>query len=338
MKLFVYEHITSGVLINQPLPASLAHEGKQMLLALVNDLSQLANVELILIQDARIDLLNDLSFAHQRSVIHKQTDFDHYYQIALNNADAVLPIAPETDNALNLIQQSVLDSGKRLLASLPVASELCGDKYRCFQHLSAHNFATPHTCLAKNWTVQTLSSNTGYIVKPIDGAGCIDTLFFADPDRLDTWLVEQTIALDTLIVQPYINGLNISLNLLCSDDDCMILSINEQHIENHHDQLIYSGSTVNGISESQLPFATASKLAKHVHQTIAGLWGLIGIDLIVTEDAILIIDINPRLTSSYIGLARSLKQNPAKLLLSMIKYNKLPLLTTLQCQPIEVLL
>lgn len=338
MKLFVYEHITSGALINEPLPASLAHEGREMLKALVNDLSQLANLELIVLQDARIDPLDDLSSPHQCYTIHKQTDFGRYYQIALNDADAVLPIAPETDNALSLIQQSVINSGKRLLASLPTTSELCSDKYRCYQHLSTHKLATPATCLAENWSAQLFCSNTGYIVKPLDGVGCVDTLFFADNRLLEIGLAKQVSARETMIVQPYIKGLNVSLNLLCSDDDCMILAINEQHIKNHHDQLIYCGSTVNGVSESQLSFATALKLAKHVHQAIAGLWGLIGIDLILTEDAILIVDINPRLTSSYIGLARSLKQNPAELLFSMIKHNKLPLLTALQREPVEVLL
>ena len=37
MKLFVYEHITSGALAEQKLPPTLAKEGNQMLMAVLQD-------------------------------------------------------------------------------------------------------------------------------------------------------------------------------------------------------------------------------------------------------------------------------------------------------------
>jgi predicted ATP-grasp superfamily ATP-dependent carboligase len=336
MKLFVYEHITSGALISEPLPASLSHEGNNMLVALINDLFQLANIELIILRDARLIPLPDVINYHQCHTIRSPEDFQHYYALALKDADAMLPIAPETDNTLCGIQQSVLDNNKQLLASRPATSELCSDKYRCYQHLSLHNIATPQTCLASKWTHNVLSSATGYIIKPRDGAGCVDTLYFPSASGLAIWLTAQSTALDTMIIQPYIEGHHISLNLLCSDDDCMVLAINEQHIKKKDDQLFFSGSTVNGVAESLLNFSDASDIAKQVYQAILGLWGFIGIDLIVTKTAILIIDINPRLTSSYVGLANSLTHNPAELLFSMIEHNKLPLTTPLQHHPVGV--
>ncbi|MBL1321677.1 MAG: ATP-grasp domain-containing protein [Methylophaga sp.] len=336
MKLFVYEHITSGALINESLPTSLAHEGNNMLLALINDLFQLPNLELIILRDARLIPLPDVTNYHQCHTVHTAEDFDHYYALALNDADAMLPIAPETDNTLSKVQQSVLDNNKQLLASPPATSKLCSDKYRCYQYLHTHNVASPQTCLADNWSHQTMSSTTGYIVKPRDGAGCVDTLFFPYTSTLEMWLAKQSTALDTLIVQPYIEGHHISLNLLCSDNDCMVLAINEQHIKMKNDQLFFAGSTVNGVSENQLNFSDASELATQVHQAITGLWGFVGIDLIVSKNAILVIDINPRLTSSYVGLANSLTHNPTELLFSMMEHNKLPLTTPLQRRPVEV--
>ncbi|MDQ7072329.1 MAG: hypothetical protein Q9N32_00560 [Gammaproteobacteria bacterium] len=56
----------------------------------------------------------------------------------------------------------------------------------------------------------------------------------------------------------------------------------------------------------------------------------------MTENAILVVDINPRLTSSYVGLANSIKQNPAGLLFSMIEHNTLPSATQLQHHPVGV--
>lgn len=336
MKLFVYEHITSGALIGEPLPASLAHEGNNMLVALINDLFQLPNIQLIILRDARLIPLADIINYHQCHTIHTADEFDRYYALALSNADAMLPIAPETNNTLSMIQQSALDNNKQLLACLPETSELCSDKYRCYQHLSLHNIATPQTCLASEWSQQLMSSTTGHIIKPRDGAGCVDTLYFPYASDLEMWLAEQSAALDTLIIQPYIEGHHLSLNLLCSNDDCMVLAINEQHIKKKDNQLFFSGSTVNGADKNILNLSDASNIAKQIYQAIPGLWGFIGIDLIITEDAILIVDINPRLTSSYVGLANSLTHNPAELLFSMIEHNKLPLTTPLQHHPVGV--
>ena len=336
MKLFVYEHITSGALINESLPASLSHEGNNMLVALLNDLFQLANIQLIVLRDARLVSLPDVINYHQCYTVHCAEDFQRYYALALNAADAMLPIAPETDYTLSTIQQSVLDNNTQLLASHPATSELCSDKYRCYQHLLSHGLATPQTCLASHWSTHALSSTTGYIIKPRNGAGCIDTLYFPDAGTLEKWLTTATTAADTLIIQPYIEGNHISLNLLCSEDDCMVLAINEQHIKQKNGQLFYCGCTVNGAYDKQLSFSDASTVAMQIYHAIDGLWGFIGIDLIITESAILIVDINPRLTSSYVGLANSLTHNPAELLFSMIKHHKLPLSTPLQHHPVGV--
>jgi len=336
MKLFVYEHITSGALINESLPTSLSHEGNNMLVALINDLFQLPDLQLIILRDDRLIPLPDVLIYHQCHTIHNEEDFERYFALALDQADAVLPIAPETNNTLSQLQQSVLDKGKKLLACQPQATQLCSDKYRCYQYLSLHNIATPQTCLANEWSHQVLSSSTGYIVKPRDGAGCVDTLYFPYASGVEMWLATQSTALDMLIIQPYIEGHHISLNLLFSADDCMVLAINQQHIKKKHDQLFFCGSTVNGVNEDQLTFADALDIAKQIYLAIDGLWGFIGIDLIVTENAILIVDINPRLTSSYVGLANSLTHNPAELLFSMIEKNKLPLTTPLQRHPVGV--
>jgi predicted ATP-grasp superfamily ATP-dependent carboligase len=336
MKLFIYEHITSGALINETLPDSLAHEGNNMLVALINDLVQLANIDLIILRDSRLLPLPHVTQYHQCYTIHTDNEYRQYYDLALTNADAMLPIAPETGYVLSTIQQSVLEKNKQLLSSSPNTSKLCSDKYRCYQHLTTHNIATVATALALDWPCQLYSASDAYIVKPRDGAGCVDTLVFNHIRTLEEWLSKQSSVLENVIIQPYITGHHISLNLLCSENDCMVLAINQQHIKQKNNQLYFCGCTVNGASENQLTFSVASKLAKQVKQALNGLWGFIGIDLIVTENAILVVDINPRLTSSYVGLANSIRQNPAELLFSMIENNSLPLSMTLQYHPVGV--
>ena len=342
MNIFVFEYITSGALCDEHLPASLASEGDKMLLALLDDLKQLSDIQLVLLRDHRLEPI-DFIIQHPQHLcqtIHDLAEFEQYYTATLNKADAVFIIAPETGGLLYDLQQSVLATDTLLLGCQPKATQICSDKLHCYQHLKQYNITSVTTVLASTWSGKDFVTDTGYIVKPRDGAGCIDTLFFAHNDDLNTWLGNQT-QLDQLVIQPYISGLNLSLNLLYSVDDVLLLSINQQSIEKKEGQLHLTACTVNGVDPLQLSVQRAQQLAQQLQLAIAGLWGFVGVDIIVTDDTIFLIDINPRLTTSYIGLHRSLSTNPCELLFSMLPlnthsgFNTLP---TLSRHAVEVLI
>jgi len=58
-----------------------------------------------------------------------------------------------------------------------------------------------------------------------------------------------------------------------------------------------------------------------VAQAIPGLWGYVGIDLVDTADGPQVIEINPRLTTSYCGLASALGINPAARVLALLDHS-----------------
>ena len=338
MKLFIYEHITSGALIDEPLPASLAREGNDMLTAIVQDLAQLSNIELIILRDVRLEPLENIldNTAHQLYIIESADSFQTTYLKAINNADMVLPIAPETGGVLNQIQQQILNSNSQLLASDADAIRLCSDKVLCHQQLQSHGICSPITIKASEWSLNKLHSSTGFIIKPQDGAGCIDTFFMADTLSLEAWLESHPDVLNNMIIQPYIDGLAISLSVLSDANDTQVLAINQQKIKVTDDKLSFLGNIVNGIDEDDVTLPHANEIALKVHQAISGLWGFIGIDLIVHKDDLFVIDINPRLTTSYIGLRQSLNLNPAQLLFTMMEHGISALPAPLQRQAIEV--
>jgi len=338
MKLFLYEHITSGALINEPLPTSLAREGNDMLTAIVQDLIQLSKIELILLRDSRLKPLEGIvaDTTHHVYTIDNATSFHETYLSAITNADMVLVIAPETGGVLNKIQQQILNSGTPLLASSTEATQICADKYHCHQQLRAHGISSPATVKANEWSSNKLSSATGFIIKPQDGAGCIDTFFMRNNAKLAAWLESHPNDLNNIIIQPYIEGLAISLSLLADHNDMRVLAVNQQNMKLNNDKLLFLGSIVNGVTEADLAFSQASIIATKVHQAIVGLWGFIGIDLILHKDKLFVVDINPRLTTSYIGLKQSLNHNPAELLFTMMKHGLSALPKQLQRQAIEV--
>ncbi len=321
MKVFVYEHITSGALINASLPASLAHEGNEMLSAIVHDMTLLADIELIILRDSRLEPLLDIfdGFRHQCLMIDNDSTFEEYYDRSVQEADAVLIIAPETDGLLENLQQSVLNQNKQLLGCQPIATHICTDKVICHQQLISHNVLTPLTITANEWLLNSFESPSGFVIKPRDGAGCINTLFFANSSVLTTWLRANAIDFEQTIIQPYVEGNSISLSVLVDDKTSRVLAINQQHIKLDNGQLSFHGSCVNGIAETQFSRMQATEIVQKTHNAIPGLWGFVGIDLIVTDNQAYIVDINPRLTTSYVGLGDSLGLNPAELLVTMLK-------------------
>ncbi|MFT7235256.1 MAG: putative ATP-grasp superfamily ATP-dependent carboligase, partial [Methylophagaceae bacterium] len=107
MKLFVYEHITSGALAEHQLPTSLANEGDQMLLAALKDCHDTQRCTLFTQRDSR---LNDLDIVEQNPNYYchpaaNLIDYRHAWNRCLNQCDAVLIIAPETNAILATLQQ-----------------------------------------------------------------------------------------------------------------------------------------------------------------------------------------------------------------------------------------
>jgi predicted ATP-grasp superfamily ATP-dependent carboligase len=80
---------------------------------------------------------------------------------------------------------------------------------------------------------------------------------------------------------------------------------------------VLHGIIVNGLNQYWSRFETlARKMAKMLPDALA----YVGVDVIMDtqKDAIYVIDINPRLTSSYVGLREAMACNPAELILSCV--------------------
>jgi tyramine---L-glutamate ligase len=320
MKLFVYEHITSGALADQELPQGFAHEGNAMLSAILQDLAEQPQLELIILRDSRLDEIASLALNTSCEFLWVQDieQFKRHWNTALQHSNTTLMIAPETDSQLTNIQQTILDRGKRYLGSSQQSTKLCSNKLRCFQYLFKHNIPTVQTQIASQWQSGNLDYSDGIVIKPIDGAGCVDTVFFnTTVDAKEYLQLKSDVTQASLIVQPYIKGTAASLSLFISENKVIVLSINRQQIQHHHSHLIFQGSTVNAIPANELNPKAAQSLADNVHRLIPELWGFVGIDLVLTPTGPIVIEINPRLTSSYNELKSTLNINPTDLL---IKY------------------
>ncbi|BCM24933.1 ATP-grasp domain-containing protein [Methyloradius palustris] len=321
MKIFVCEFITGGGLYREALTVSLALEGELMRDALLHDLSEIDYVQVLTTYDARLAMPNQ---AHKVIPISFRDDVWQSWHQCIAESDAVWIIAPETNGILAKLSEMVEQQYKKLLGcgldSIKVATSKCAT----YQAFAAANIPTIPTYKFSEFKDQQLGQCDGWVAKLDDGAGCEDSAYFKDSLKLVDW-IEAGERTHSHIVQPYQEGTAASISMLCKDGKAWLLSCNSQKIEldRKHDTtpFSYAGSSINGMAKYWQAFDT---IAQQVATALPTLAGYVGIDLIVdnsgehTEDpAIYVLEINPRLTTSYVGLREATGVNVAALILQL---------------------
>jgi predicted ATP-grasp superfamily ATP-dependent carboligase len=305
MRIFAYEHITGGGMTDQRTQAALAPEGEAMLRALVQDLVAIPDVEVVAMRDPRSAL--DLSVTTY--VPESERDFWPTFCRAVRESDAVWLIAPEQDGILGRLSREVIRAGCRLLGSRPDAVQVAASKLRTAHVLMAAGVHTIRTFTDERSIPAEVEQ---IVVKPDDGAGCQDTYLFQRRADLQRWLRDR--AAPGRIFQPYVHGVASSLSILCCDGRARLLACNRQHVAISGGQFEFSGVSVNAIRDSDGRYA---QLARDVAHALPGLWGYVGIDVIDAADGPIVVEINPRLTTSYAGLRGALGINAAELVLGL---------------------
>jgi predicted ATP-grasp superfamily ATP-dependent carboligase len=305
MKIFVYEHITGGGMLGNAQMSALAPEGDAMLRALVDDLTGIAGVEVAIMRDARLN-------ADLRATVHhvsSESGFWPAFRRAMRDADAVWPIAPEQDGMLSRITDEILQAGRVLLGCRPDAVKIASSKRATADVLARAGVAVIPVYLDEPSIPPEIG---GIVVKPDDGAGCRHTLLLRSRTQLRAWL--RTHARAGLVLQPYVDGDARSLSLLCCDGRARLLACNRQKISVTGGVFEFSGVSVGAVADADGRYAT---LAGAVAQALPGLWGYCGVDFIQTVTGPMVIEVNPRLTTSYAGLHRAIGINPAQLVLDL---------------------
>ncbi|MGR8933444.1 MAG: ATP-grasp domain-containing protein [Gammaproteobacteria bacterium] len=309
MKILLYEFITGGGLNGRNLPFTLAQEGDLMVQALVQDLAQLPAIEVWVCRDARLPLLT--SGDNLRVLpVPEGSDIDSFLDEWIQYCDAVWPIAPETGGVLEGLCHRVHAAGKRLPTSPAEAVRLCGDKLRTVERLQQYGIPTVTTyCLSDTLP----ASNEGWVVKARDGAGCSDSYIVETAH--DYQSVKSALKpAANFILQPFIAAKPVSLSCLFKHGRAALLSYNEQQIAIYGRHFELQGCIVNAPCPDWQYYR---QFAERVAHTFPALWGYAGLDLLETPDGPLLLEINPRLTTSYAGLSRALQKNIAQYVLNL---------------------
>ncbi|HWE38579.1 MAG TPA: ATP-grasp domain-containing protein [Isosphaeraceae bacterium] len=292
--IFIHEFVTGGGLAGAALPATLAAEGAAMRRALAADFAAPGGVRVVMTLDDRLDAEPG---PWETVRVGPGRELEAFGRLAAE-ADDTLLIAPETGGTLR-DRAALLDLvGGRSLGSTPAAIALAGDKFRLGRLLDDLGIATPET--VRVVPAEGLPDSFPYpaVLKPIDGAGACHTYLVTGPGHLPPGAVE----LPEAILQPYLPGVPLSASVLVgSDGHVTPIGIGTQHIHINNFSFLYEGGTVPNHDESfddLLPALAA----------VPGLRGWVGVDYLREGPGgrAVVLDINPRPTTSVVGLLRLL--------------------------------
>ncbi|GIX29288.1 MAG: hypothetical protein KatS3mg123_3169 [Burkholderiales bacterium] len=307
MRIFLYEHVTGGGFMGQPLPASLAREGDRMLRAALDDLTELPGVETVVSRDPRLPFPPGAAAVLEPAPGESPRSL---YRRGLALADLAWIIAPETGGVLEALAREALARGKGLFGCAPEAVRVAASKRATARALARAGLPVVPT-FAPGEPLPALPGP--WVVKPDDGAGCEGARRVPDVDAVREALLE---AGTGPVAQPWIEGEAASLSLLVFPEGRVrLLSCNRQHIAVRGEALALTGVTVGAWADADGRLAA---LAQAAVAAIPGLAGFVGIDYVQTSAGPVVLEINPRLTTSYCGLRSVLGMNPAALALGLV--------------------
>jgi predicted ATP-grasp superfamily ATP-dependent carboligase len=223
--------------------------------------------------------------------------------------DATLLIAPETDDVLGGLCQRIEVGGKRLLSSSSAAVRTCADKLEFASLLERSGVETIPTH-PLSWEIESpLAISQGvvhfpFVVKPRDGAGSQCTRLircWCDFDNLRKSLSAQERNRE-FVWQLFIPGKPVSVALMIpeSGGETEVFPVAEQSLSDDG-RFFYKGGRIPAREVDQTSIQAA---ALGACRCVPGLRGYVGVDLIVPAgepSRPIVVEINPRLTTSYLG-------------------------------------
>jgi predicted ATP-grasp superfamily ATP-dependent carboligase len=297
LRILAFDYAAAGGTMTRRLPQSFRRQGDMLLQALQADLRALPDVE--------------LTTMPALGAFRGQAAFSARLEACMEAADAVWPLASESEGVLERISRDVLHARLILLGSAPGAVRVAASKLEV-----ARSLARGGVPVAPTYSPHSAFPDEAgpWVVKPDDGAGCFNIRLFSDRAAALAWI--RAAAVEDYVLQPFIAGKLGSLSLLCCDGAARVLSYNLERVAMRNNRFHYLGSTVNGLLDHD---GALDRLARQVAAAIPSLWGYVGVDFVLTGRGAVVLDVNPRLTAAYAGLHASIGHNPAGLVIELLK-------------------
>lgn len=293
MRIFVGEFVCGGGLSDQPIgeiPGSLRREGAAMLNAVATDLAEFAETVIPLDRRFKISIPGVETIRHDP----KQPLWAQWVTGA-ESCDAALIVAPESDGMLAKGVAMLRAAGIDVIAGSGDFLRVASDKLQTAKVLQRAGVPHPlHLALCDRKHESKLAQYERFVVKPRDGCGTQAIMTYDSLDEAIASLDENS------ILQPWLAGRPISIALIASENNTTFLPAVAQEITDG--ACNYSGGCGPLDDNTQRrATALATRAIGAMPPTVRG---FVGLDMILGDDSRkdYVIEINPRLTTSYVGL------------------------------------
>jgi predicted ATP-grasp superfamily ATP-dependent carboligase len=211
------------------------------------------------------------------------------------SCDMGLVIAP--DHLLAHLTR-ILEKSTHNLGCGSMNAALCANKQKTGRVLTAHGISVPKE-----------TSSGKKVVKPVLGCGSQGVRLTRDPPG------------EGEFAQEYIEGEHLSVSLIAGrvvGEACLyyrgkrplVLALNRQHIIMGNGQFLYDGG------ETPIHHPREEEIAEVAKKSveILGCQGYTGVDVVVS-DQVYVVDVNPRITTSVVGIAAMMEEEIGELLI-----------------------
>ena len=339
-KLFIFEFITGGGFHREEIPSSLFSEGFSMLRSIIEDFKSL-NFHISTLLDERISFLAEYLKADTVQILQKHENFKKIYTTQVKDCQYCFIIGPEFSNVLFDLTRVAKSQHKKILSVGMEGIQLGSSKMKTYQFFKRHQINTPATYLIppmqdtidQNFILDKFEEfNGSCIIKPEDGVGADYTFLFEEKSELIHFCKNfpgEEYSNRRFIIQNYIKGKPLSISVISAPFDessqnfPLILSINSQSLslDASTHQFTYSGGfTPPPLLDMDYPELFEIIRTELKKMPLNEIRGYFGIDFILEgEGQIYFIELNPRLTTPYVGLRKILDCNLAQLILDAYK-------------------
>jgi len=290
-----------------------------MLRAVVDDFKSLPNTDVLTLRDSRLKHF-DLPGVNVQEVRSSVDEIEWIRHLA-SSSDWTLLIAPEFDNHLLNRTTVAESSGARLVCPSSEAVAVAADKHETAQRLAVEQAPVPRSMLLTSALEFPGDFPFPVVCKSRFGAGSLDVRLAKARKDVESILTRE----NPLRVEQYCPGMAVSVGVLCGPSQMVPLVPCRQLLSNDG-QFRYLGGE---LPISDMLACRATTLALNAVNAMPSTVGYLGVDMVIgsdpdgTEDYV--IEINPRLTTSYVGLRTVSDTNLARAMLDIAEGRRIEL-------------
>ena len=341
-RIFIFEFVSGGGFNRVEIPSSLFCEGYGMLRSIIADFKAI-DFEVFTLLDYRITFLSDYLNADYIKEVNTRDNFIKVFKESVKECEFCFIIAPEFSNILYDLTKIASNNNKKILSVGLEGIVLGASKIKTFDLFRTSCLLTPQTYLIplkktsidKDFIIHKMKKfMRPIIIKPNDGVGAESIFYFESEEQVNNFFQKMYFKIDPerkYILQEYVEGKDLSVSLINYSENRsqyaknpILIGVNSQVVDfknQNYDSEYFGGCTPTEnfaeISEEISDILKKMDLSKFN--------GYFGIDFIRANDnknLIHFIEINPRITTSYIGIRNIIDYNLAELILCSFNNSK----------------